>query len=850
LSVLRLWERSKKLIYLFVKMGQKTSRETFMERLVGLGKRSVSVDEVDYWSELFGADVSLYDVFDRVRSFQSIVDAQRSNLLTMCTTCAQNIETMCSYLCQVGSEQSEGDGGEALKRELVERRGMTSVALLTRLMPLLFACNRIVTPLSVATSSSSADDGDDDASRADVSVRLADALFWSQDAIWRRHFQVELEASVDEANGNVDNGDDETLGERLLNALVSLLFVAGFTTTLVGGTEALWFDGIGSIGAVPPGESTAVMISRRTTLLKCLLVCCAESLYDADAAQRPNLWLNYLTRLPRLSGIGGRRGGMLPTLFFSSLVNVVCAYDPIGWGVPYNHVLFSDSMESLNDVALHLLVILLNHKPSLCAASTRNALAHASIFIATRREEGGEAEEKEEEQVDVDEKESAHSNVIVIPYEEGECVDSVFAELLRDLSDASDFEALFGAFSRLLNNQIEAKQSLLPNSVKQVGCHKELLMLFWKVIQESQAFLVHALRRVDAPRLVVPILELLATARKDPSLIGVIHLSTFVLLVMSGEREFGIALNNDYRGSLPADLPLFVGNHADLLVLTFHKLLTDGQPKLRNLHECLLTIVANISPYIKSLSVVSASKLVRLFEQYSRPHFLLANPRHHLFTYILLEAFDNIIQYQYEGNAPLIYEIICNRNTFTQLDMLTFKHALDAFQHRGQRHHRAPPQRDEGEEQFEGARDGEAQTDDEDSQATTPIAESSSSLATPVAAASSSSFVPAKMASAPRHISEAWFQEWKSKLPISTVLRLIAIFTHKVTALCMSTGVSDEQRIIEFIQKTTLVGLLPVPHPILIRRYQPSESTSWWFLPYIWHIIAQRQRTPILFPPL
>ena len=33
-------------------------------------------------------------------------------------------------------------------------------------------------------------------------------------------------------------------------------------------------------------------------------------------------------------------------------------------------------------------------------------------------------------------------------------------------------------------------------------------------------------------------------------------------------------------------------------------------------------------------------------------------------------------------------------------------------------------------------------------------------------------------------------------------------------------GLTDESEIIKFLQHGTLVGLLPVPHPILIRKYQ------------------------------
>jgi hypothetical protein len=46
---------------------------------------------------------------------------------------------------------------------------------------------------------------------------------------------------------------------------------------------------------------------------------------------------------------------------FTSLLNTVCAYDPVGLGVPYNHLLFSDLVEPLVDTALQILIVTLDH---------------------------------------------------------------------------------------------------------------------------------------------------------------------------------------------------------------------------------------------------------------------------------------------------------------------------------------------------------------------------------------------------------------------------------------------------------------------------------------------------------
>ena len=63
--------------------------------------------------------------------------------------------------------------------------------------------------------------------------------------------------------------------------------------------------------------------------------------------------------------------------------------------------------------------------------------------------------------------------------------------------------------------------------------------------------------------------------------------------------------------------------------------------RLLMLYDCLLTIVANISPYVKSMGLVPANKLVHLFELFSSPSFLYAAPSNHHLAIFLLEVQTN-----------------------------------------------------------------------------------------------------------------------------------------------------------------------------------------------------------------
>ncbi|PIK51626.1 hypothetical protein BSL78_11498 [Apostichopus japonicus] len=85
-----------------------------------------------------------------------------------------------------------------------------------------------------------------------------------------------------------------------------------------------------------------------------------------------------------------------------------------------------------------------------------------------------------------------------------------------------------------------------------------------------------------------------------------------------------------------------------------------------------------------------------------------------------------------------------------------------------------------------------------------------------------------------------WVQLWKQKLPLQTIMRLLQVLVPQVEKICIDKGLTDESEILKFLQHGTLVGLLPVPHPILIRKYQANSGTTLWFRTYMWGVIYLR----------
>ena len=54
-------------------------------------------------------------------------------------------------------------------------------------------------------------------------------------------------------------------------------------------------------------------------------------------------------------------------------------------------------------------------------------------------------------------------------------------------------------------------------------------------------------RHCDVTELLVPLCYFLIEGRKDPARLGMLYLCTFTLLKLSGERNFGVALNKPYE---------------------------------------------------------------------------------------------------------------------------------------------------------------------------------------------------------------------------------------------------------------------------------------------------------------
>ena len=193
-----------------------------------------------------------------------------------------------------------------------------------------------------------------------------------------------------------------------------------------------------------------------------------------------------------------------------------------------------------------------------------------------------------------------------------------------------------------------------------------------------------------------------------------------------------------------------------------------------------------------------------------------------------MDIFNNIIQYQYAGNAHLIYAIIRRKSSFDRLFNLKLNKENEENEN-------ATTTDNNNNNELKKAETTAVKTDDEEKTGGIDLPKKEEEKV--VEQSGPPKFVP----------TTDWLVTWKSRLPIGTVLRLLQHLVPQVENLCRrNAGSVDEDLVLQFLQKTTMVGLLPVPHAIIVRRYQPNKFTNIWFSTYLWGVIFLRnQRMPL-----
>jgi len=686
--------------------------------------------------------------------------------------------------------------------------------------------------------------------------------------------------------------DGENLARSLIISICDLLFCPEFTvlprsdsylsTAIDAPPEDLkslvtcdyiWEPGVGFESKI---NSTTQYDNIRSDLLRLLLACLSTTLYETpkDAIDKRNYWIEIFA--------SSDNRHVLP--IFASLLNSIFVYKPCK-SIPFNYLLFQDTREELVELALQILIATLDYRSS---------------------------------------KESS-------PCSLGDDDKNLFIVYMSRIHRKEDFDFIIDGFSRLLNSCFDQGSLMSPS--KRINFNQELLVLFWRVCNLNKKFMSHLLKTGDVLNIVVPILYNLDQNFLDQTKSAQIHLGVFNLLMLSGERNFGVWLNKPCETNILFDSPTFSGSHADLTIVIFHRLILHGQ-NLNQLFDFLLTIIVNISPYLKALSMMASKCLMQLFEIFSSAYVVFTEPNYHHLVTFLLETMNNIIQYQYDGNANLVYVILTKKEAFSKLANLPTSHsgiqkvlrklitkrdlikslevanpscksndtnplsivkpiheipAASSFSemratvssnganklesskkkvslvktpdiHRvtlpthlydsinGAPKFESAPESLEG-----GAITTDYQLNHQDNGDYCDKSHHGSKHTAPddfeleevmvkdqTQATSYDLSLETNLSLTGWKINPEWVKRWKQTLPLPTILRMISVLSPQLEPFNLYSDQVNELEAIKFIQDSTLVGLLPVPHSILIRKYRPNSETTLWFRTCTWGVIYVR----------
>jgi hypothetical protein len=99
-----------------------------------------------------------------------------------------------------------------------------------------------------------------------------------------------------------------------------------------------------------------------------------------------------------------------------------------------------------------------------------------------------------------------------------------------------------------------------------------------------------------------------------------------------------------------------------------------------HLQDSYLATMANIAPLVTKFCAATANKLFTLFTVFSSPRFLLSKEKNHAKLFYFLYTIDTILQYQYGGNAQIVYTFVRNRDKVMALRDMGLDSAIETIQ--------------------------------------------------------------------------------------------------------------------------------------------------------------------------
>jgi hypothetical protein len=722
---------------------------------------------------------------------------------------------------------------------------------------------------------------------------------------------------------NADEPNRPSLGDRLARTVLDLLFYSGFTVpwteeqrslplntpvTTSRSHYCIWERGIGSSLDLP--GTTKAHEAHRVEVLRLLLVLLSKSIYVPAHLQSTTD--NHFVRSITTSM---ERKKVLPLL--CSLINVsVVKVKVDGWlgglaSLPADLVKdrlasnVEDVRHSTTMLSLQILNILLDYEiprkdgdqlesypntPALGMGSPRPALHSTPSFASVQ---------------------SFKSMDVEGPT-------NLFRMYLSKLHRQADFQMLADGIFTIISQRL-SPASLLSHSVNatdtsSAGPHiPETLMLLWRLLSHNARFRLFLLDDATrSPQLLGHLLYHALNNKDSAARQGIVRLSIFIIHDISCDKAFAVQVCKAGSGArtkvtggqrwgiaaasgttLPA---MGTGNAsgqsqastgADILIQAIYSLIASTKSTLSALYPPLIITLTNLSPFFKSLSILSSNRLLALFSSFSSPNFILADEGNPRLLYYLLESFNIIIQHGFNRNTNFIYALVRNHRQVELIANFTLRRGIAemrrmrkkagvtedsmggtpilppptprtpapegfSFTEKEDEPHQLPPQSPNEPEAerapatqptSEKARGkmrrtsnssertirglGLVEEEDEEDRLVADFDEEQIYYA--ATTIGRNGFVP----------TQAWVTSWQKALPLDTLQLTLLELVPKVQDLCstISSKSNADDRVLAFLREQSLADVLPAASPVLPRQFRWTPQVTIWLRSYLWGII-------------
>ncbi|KAJ3548434.1 hypothetical protein NMY22_g1266 [Coprinellus aureogranulatus] len=647
-----------------------------------------------------------------------------------------------------------------------------------------------------------------------------------------------------------------SLGEKLFNNLIDLMFCCGFTLSPKIQVDhhkinyVIWEKGVGSTS---DSAFASQYENNKVEVLRLLLVLLSRQIYVPAGSlfTKPSLYtLHFVQKIPRRDVLT-ILCSLLNTAMHGTAHSSDLSIGAVAGKLPYNHLVFKgeDPRVKLVGICFQVLCVLLD-------------------FQSGTAKDIGSQEERTAAP-------TAKTNA--------------FRYFLMKLHRTQDFEFILNGIHNVMLQQMNSINNLLPGAKKPLPYVHEAIIFFWKMLELNKKFQAYFLDSEKCMDVVGYLLHYCVEIKDKPHLHGMCRAISYIIQSLSAEPAFGAKLTDPVKVPVPTAWN-GVYHAGDFLIHSIYSIVATTSGQLNSIYPALIIALTNCAPYFVNISLTASARLIQLFTSFASPAFLLADEGHPRLLFFMLEVFNSVIHYHMTENPTLVYDILTAHKVFEDLGKFTLASGLReikriqvAKEELAKRTNNTPsngkgktPRTSDVELADAGAekakllqneswnRAGDMESAAASSSPARESVDSSghgSGMVSPMSEKargkmrerrSSDAFDMAGLEGMAATVgrngfvpTQEWVTSWQQGLPLDTVLIIITDLLPRIQELQSSRKVNNANAIREFLSSISVRDSLPPPSPIVARQFIWTDASLVWLTSLLWGEIYVKGMSPL-----